>query len=373
MVEESMQEGTDDVYRQLQQHLDQGVIGFPAAESGSDIRVLKAFFTPEQAEFALNLSAMPADLKSVFRTVKKKRKDITIEETEQMLKSMADEGLIFEIPNPETGEMVYFNMPLVVGFYEFHVNRLTPEIVAAQDEYEKEVYHEEFYATGLPQMRTIPIDIAITPEHQIMSYDDLWTIVDNMVPPYAVSTCICTQKQALLGHTCEHSLTERCLNNNQWFIDHGIAREVSKDELIDIIKRGRDDGLVVQPGTFKNGAFACLCCGDCCGILLGLKMFEKPAEHVWSNFHSEVDAEKCTACGNCESRCPMNAVTVGDVASVNLDRCIGCGVCVPSCSSDAIHLKQKDEVREPPENFADLYTKMMMKKAQMRMAAKQNQ
>jgi electron transport complex protein RnfB len=46
---------TIDVYRKLQEHLDKMPIGFPKADSGSDIRVLKHLFTPEEAKLALFL------------------------------------------------------------------------------------------------------------------------------------------------------------------------------------------------------------------------------------------------------------------------------------------------------------------------------
>ena len=44
-----------DIYRNLQEYLDELPIGFPATESGVEIRILKHLFTPEEAEIALNL------------------------------------------------------------------------------------------------------------------------------------------------------------------------------------------------------------------------------------------------------------------------------------------------------------------------------
>jgi hypothetical protein len=36
------------IYRDLQKHLDKMPIGFPSTEDGSDLKVLKAFFTPKK-------------------------------------------------------------------------------------------------------------------------------------------------------------------------------------------------------------------------------------------------------------------------------------------------------------------------------------
>lgn len=90
----------------------------------------------------------------------------------------------------------------------------------------------------------------------------------------------------------------------------------------------------------------CLCCGCCCGPLESYKRFEKPARFVNSNYYAVVDTGTCTACGNCEGRCQMEAITVGDVAAVNLDRCIGCGLCVVACEFGVVTLVKKDEASQ---------------------------
>jgi len=51
-----MLEETLEVYRELQQHLDQFPAGFPATESGVEIRILKHLFSPEEAKIATRLS-----------------------------------------------------------------------------------------------------------------------------------------------------------------------------------------------------------------------------------------------------------------------------------------------------------------------------
>ena len=41
---------TEDIYRKVQQQLDQYSIGFPATESGVEIEILKELFNEEDAE-----------------------------------------------------------------------------------------------------------------------------------------------------------------------------------------------------------------------------------------------------------------------------------------------------------------------------------
>jgi hypothetical protein len=46
---------SDDVYRKLQQHIDEYMpVGFPRGESGADTQILKHSFTPEEANLVLH-------------------------------------------------------------------------------------------------------------------------------------------------------------------------------------------------------------------------------------------------------------------------------------------------------------------------------
>ena len=49
-------EQSDQVYIELQKHLDSQAVGLPATKTGVDIRVLKHIFTPQEAEIASFLS-----------------------------------------------------------------------------------------------------------------------------------------------------------------------------------------------------------------------------------------------------------------------------------------------------------------------------
>ena len=51
-----------------------------------------------------------------------------------------------------------------------------------------------------------------------------------------------------------------------------------------------------------------------------------------------IDSGKCTGCGSCVEVCPVDAITVDDIANVDDDKCIDCGTCVDECPTDAIEL-----------------------------------
>jgi Fe-S-cluster-containing hydrogenase component 2 len=105
-----------------------------------------------------------------------------------------------------------------------------------------------------------------------------------------------------------------------------------------IIKQADKKGLVLQPTNAKKIMNMCCCCGCCCQVLKTFKRHPKPAEMVSSPFIAQADPETCKACGVCEDRCQMDAITYDDEEKVvlNLDRCIGCGLCVSTCPSEVL-------------------------------------
>ena len=53
---------------------------------------------------------------------------------------------------------------------------------------------------------------------------------------------------------------------------------------------------------------------------------------------AKINKEECTACGQCVEACPVEAITVDDVAKVNEEECTDCGSCVDECPANAITL-----------------------------------
>src|SRR5512133_589864 len=84
----------ESLYRRLQQHLDRMPVPFPATESGVEIRILERLFSPEEAEVARALSAMP----ELPRTIRKRLgPDWDVTRLRAALDPMADRGLIERI------------------------------------------------------------------------------------------------------------------------------------------------------------------------------------------------------------------------------------------------------------------------------------
>ena len=363
----------EEIYKKLALNLDKLPIGYPKTESGVEIRILKYLFTPEQAEIALVLNFFPEKAKKLHR----KLKQYSLEELEQKLEEMYFKGLINRGAKEENGEDVnyYALAPLAIGMYEYQLGKLTPEFFNDVEEYFEEAFIDEFNKTRIPQIRTIPIEQTVDHEQSVATYDDLMGVVETVGGPISVMECICRQGKDMIGEPCKKTeLRESCFafrGAAKMYIEKGLAREISKEEAIKILKKAQDDGLVLQPGNSLRPMNICTCCGCCCGVLSNQNKLDEPAQFFATNFYAKVDPDECIGCGICEDRCNMDAVHVEDaIAVVNLARCIGCGACVPTCTSEAIKLYRKEEEIVPPRNTAATYMAIMDKKAELARAEK---
>jgi len=355
-----------DVYRELQKHLDKMPIGFPATESGVELRILRYLFTAEEARIATKLSWEYEPVEKIHSRFGEG--EISVDKLEEKLEGMTRKGAIHY--KLERGKKLYANAPLAIGMYEYQVKRLTKEFQEAMDQYIQEAFALEFLRTGILQLRVIPIEKSLTPQSYVATYDDLRKIIENMEGPFCVAECICRKAAEMKGNPCSvTSERENCLTFGsaaQFYIDNGLGRSISKEEFIEILRRNEEAGLVLQPGNAQRPEFICSCCGCCCGILSNLKMFPNPAELIHSNYYAQVNPELCTGCETCLERCQMDALKIVDgVSTVDLKRCIGCGNCVPTCPSEAVTLQRKEEEFVPPKTLEDLYRKIKTIKDQM--------
>jgi Na+-translocating ferredoxin:NAD+ oxidoreductase subunit B len=350
-------EDTNNVYIELQQHLDKQAVGFPATKSGVEIRILKQLFNPEQASLALYLNYQPQSALDIYNNAKVS--GLSSEKVKTMLEGMVDNGAIgiMEIKGIEH----YYTMPLLVGIVEWHDSRATPNFGADLGEYMRSGFIRTFARTKTSQMRTVPVEKSLTVEQHVMTYDDIREIIKNTPGPITVSRCMCREGAEHRGNPCHQtSRLETCMSFGDWarhFINKG-SREITRKEALEITRQNEEDGLVLQPTNYQKIDFICACCGCCCGILNILKVLPKPAENWAHNYFAEIDTEKCVACGICVEKCQMNAVKINEqkgYSEINLDRCIGCGNCVVSCPSEALRLVSKEKETVPPEDRTSLY------------------
>ncbi|MFX1538313.1 MAG: ATP-binding protein [Promethearchaeota archaeon] len=353
---------TDDVYRQLQEHLNKTPTGFPPTESGVEISLLKRLFTPEEAEIAkmLKFSWMNLEpLETIYERVK--HLGYSLEELEQHLDNMAKKGGIAYFKKGKTKN--YGNAMLLIGMYEFQVNKLTKGFINDMKQYIQEAWGREAAKVPVSQLRTIPVGISIKHDMNITNYDDVKTIMDNIEEPIVVTNCVCRQEKDLFEDPCKMtSRREVCIGYGgiaRMYIDLGWGRQITKQEALEILKNNEKDGLIFQPGNAQKPDFICSCCACCCLGLAGLKRHPTPADLITSNYFAEIDSDSCTGCETCIDICQMDAISLeGSISVVNRKRCIGCRNCMLACPSDAITMHKKSKQHVPPLTGEELYDKM---------------
>ncbi|MFX0106387.1 MAG: 4Fe-4S binding protein [Candidatus Hodarchaeota archaeon] len=361
-----------DMYRELQLHLDTFPVGFPSTKSGVEIRLLKQLFTPEEAQIASKLKFYPLfgdgeSLKSIFKRFKKSGLKYSKRELENHLDTMAEKGSIKLSKNGN--QKAYSGALLLIGMFEFQVNKLTKKFTKDMKQYMREALIYEM-AKNLPlQMRTIPVGVTIDHETEIAHFDDVKNLVENAEGPFSLANCVCRQSKNTLGKICKAtSRLDVCIGFGalaQMYIDMGWAREISRKEAIETLKKNEEDGLVFQPGNSQKTDFICSCCGCCCEVILSIKIFPNPGDIISTNHYAKIDSDLCIACGTCIERCQMEAITLNDdVSSINKEYCIGCGNCVIVCPNEAIELLKKDKQFTPSPTMTEYYDQNLKARTQ---------
>ncbi len=340
-----------DVYHKLADHLDSLPAGYPRTESGVEIRILRHLFTEQEAVIATALSMSAEPVESIAR-----RLEMKPEQLAPVLESMSRKGLIFRIRKKGSAPL-YMAAQFVIGIWEYHVKDLTPELIRDFNQYVPHLI-EYWKRQKTKQLRVIPVSKSIEARMTTMPYEEAETIIRSQ-SKIVVAPCICRKEHRMAGNGCDYPL-EVCLTfgtGASYYEENGLGRSISRQEALEILQKGMDAGLVLQPGNSQKPLNICMCCGCCCQILKNLKKMDRPAELVCSSYHARVVPENCTACGLCAERCHMDAISVEDTAVVDLQRCIGCGVCVAGCQFDALALEAKPEQERwvPPDNVFETY------------------
>jgi Fe-S-cluster-containing hydrogenase component 2 len=350
-----------DVYRQLQRHLDHMPVPFPETESGIEISLLKKLFDEEEASIALKLSALPEPLDKIHNRFKEG--EISKDLLGSKLKDLFDRGAILSVTDAHKGPM-YSKLPLAIGIFEHQVDRITKELAEDFFQYEDEGFGEALFKVKTKQMRTIPVNVEIDPEFVVGSYDNARAIIEKSPGPFAVMNCVCRQAKEKMGEPCKQTdIMQTCFtlgDSASFMMNKGVAQALGKDDMISLIGRAEQEGMVSQPGNTQEPGFICCCCGCCCGILTAAKKFPRPAELLQTNFYAEIDPEHCTACGDCMELCQMEAlVSVQNHTEVLRSHCIGCGVCVNVCVTGAISLMKTEKEEIPPKTSMEMYKRMI--------------
>ncbi|MBU2546845.1 MAG: 4Fe-4S binding protein [Proteobacteria bacterium] len=332
---------TDDVYQKLAEHLDTLPQRYPTnTGTGLELKVLRHIFSPEEAEMAVQLKPLPEAAADIAARIGKDPA-----ETEAFLMDMSRKGQIMR--TGKAGAHKFMAAPFMVGILEFQVKRFTKEMIEDLDAFDSILMEHTWLKGRTRELRTIPVEKTVQNNTEVMPYESAEAIIrSNQL--ISVAECMCRKISEVKGQPCDRPL-EVCLQfggATHFYVDNGLARRIDQDEALAILKQSVESALVIQAGSTQNPGGMCMCCGCCCKPLTMYRKMDKPARYANSNYFAVVDEAACTACGICETRCQMDAITVEDFSRVDPDRCIGCGLCVVTCEFEAIRLQKKDEAHQ---------------------------
>jgi ferredoxin len=356
-----------DVYGKLGRKLDNLTMRAPRNETFHSI--LRELYSAEEADFAAKL---PYTLSTADRIAKSTGCDGA--KVRRLLDGLCSKGLVMDLWI--RGEFHYMLSPIVVGIFEFTMMRTGPDLDVKTWARLFHAYMQDdasLYAANCNNgervsiIRTLPHEEMMHPTDysEIMDYEKAASLI-HASDRFAVGLCSCRHTMLHAGKkTCDVPL-EKCSVFGyaaEFMIRRGLAREVSKTEMLENLARSRETGLVLNADNVrKNITFLCHCCGCCCHALLGISKFGYPNAIVTSTFLAESDGDLCTGCGKCARACPISAIEMHRIENPKTERkrkpemdtgiCLGCGVCALSCETGALKLvKRGKRVIHPETTF----------------------
>ncbi len=274
--------------------------------------------TDEQAEVAICMKRRtPTPLETLA-----KKSGKTLERTQELVDELCDIGVLET--HMVDGKTMYWLPIFVPGIMENMVMNIKqaeahPEIARAFERLSWVPVAPRAHLVPMggagTGMHVIPIEAAIPSGTKTASYEELSSWLKKY-DRFSVGSCSCRVSRRLLGEGCGHLEKDMCIGVGdyaEYQIKTGKGRPVSYEEVLEILKKAEENGLMHQITNIDgpDSIFGiCNCCRCSCFALRTSQYFNTP-NMSRSNFVAKVDKEKCVACGQCVENCPANAAKLG--------------------------------------------------------------
>ncbi len=334
-----------------------------APESHTFTEILKFYFEPEEAAVAAKMSFQPEPEEVIA-----KRAHLSLEDASQLLTKMASKFFIIGFQRPDGTRT--FRLKIIAagdGLFEipFVVREPSPDLERLGNlwnQYMNEGAGAEIHGGGVAISRTLPAIKA--PKENVLVFEDAVEVVKKAPAPVIVP---CSCRTANPG--CDDPIRvciglsagtpgpredgEPIMDEHHIVGDPTRIRPAPVDEVIETLKLAANSGLVHITMNFQDDPwFICNCCPHACGLLRGVTTWKGVGAVAPSSFWSVLDEDLCNGCGNCEQRCPVDAITMkDDLPEIEHELCLGCGQCTFVCAPDALRLaKREDKILTPPQD-----------------------
>ncbi len=356
-----------EILKKLRERLHQNPVGLP--EHTSVYEILSILFDEIEAEVG---AKFPLGLVS-FEEVQAVT-GIEKSQLESVLKGMMKKGLV--VSSIKDGKVRYLLSPGLTGFFEFtfmrtneslpmkrlaelmRTYRNTPEFIKEFSSTETTRAKAYIYSGVLPKVKSEVLRFDEAAEHIVKAGRG------------SVGKCYCRHEAWHLGKNCSAPVDEICMSlghASDFLVEQGFAKRASVSELLDILKRAEELGLVhVGDNVQDQTTFICNCCGCCCGFLEGITKHHLKHAVTTTNYIAQVHQDDCNGCGVCSDRCQIKAIKMaGDYPVVDGEGCIGCGICANFCPTEAMKMVEREKRVIPPKTYKELMIRLMQEKGRM--------
>ena len=356
-----MATATDKAYHDLQRTYASHIFGAP--ESKTFIDILKFYFEPDEAALAARMTFQPEPEEAIAS-----RAGVSLEEASLLLTKMSSKMFIIGFQRPDGTRT--FRLKIIVagdGLYEipFILREPSPDLERLGDlwdQYFNEGLGKEVHSGGIAISRTLPAIKA--PKENVLPFEDAVELVKNAPAP-AIIPCSCRTAfrncddpirvciPLSVGTPTPREDGTPVIDPHHFVGDLSRMRPAPVDEVVESLKMSASAGLVHMTMNFQDDPwFICNCCRHACPLLRGLTTWKGVGAVAPSSFWSVLDGDLCNGCGNCEPRCPVDAIKmVDDLPEISHELCLGCGQCTFVCAPDALSLqKRKDEILTPVQD-----------------------
>jgi len=358
----------EEIYHALAERLSKTPEGAPINEHL--MAILHRLYTESEALVGSKIPSIPMPLKKISSLTGIEELELRV-----ILDGMSDKGLVLDIPRKDT--FYYMLAPMLVGFFEYTFMRTRDNVNLKEL---AELFETYFHSPGVMKeiagldtkvMRTLIYEnvIPLAVETEVLDYEKATEII-RQSGGGAITTCACRHEASHLGTACD-APTEVCMSLGgaaEWIIRKGLGKPASVDDLLNVLQKTQELGLVhLCDNVMNKPTYICNCCGCCCKVLRGINEQQVFATHP-SNFIPFVESDSCIGCGICAEKCQIHAITMSDqgdgieVPVLNNQVCIGCGACSTACPSGSLTMSRRSVLSVPPENIREKFKRMALEK-----------
>ncbi|MCK5028837.1 MAG: hypothetical protein KAR57_04330, partial [Bacteroidales bacterium] len=255
-------------------HLINRLNKFPQGVTPSELlyKILKMLFDEKEAELVALLPIKPFTAEKASKLWK-----IELIKTQYILDKLASRAILIDIEQNE--EMQYVLPPPMAGFFEFSLMRIRKDIdqkVLSELFYQYMNVEEDFikslFTEGETKLGRVFVNESVLSNENaihVLDYERASEVIKNATH-IGVGVCYCRHKMEHIGRNCDAPM-EICMTFNnvaRSLTKHGHARNIDKNECLDLLDKAYDHNLVQFGENVREDiSFICNCCGCCCEAL----------------------------------------------------------------------------------------------------------